>query len=69
MSLNFDLIPLLTAELAALERLKNIVSPGFLGHFYSEFFILASFLECLNLGVFKFGHNRCFKIRATCLAA
>ena len=30
MSLNFDQIPPLTMELAALERLKSIVSPGFL---------------------------------------
>ena len=32
-SLDFDQIPALTTELAALELLKNIVSPGVLSHF------------------------------------
>ena len=32
----FGQIPSLTAELAALEHLKNAVSPSFLCNFYSE---------------------------------
>ena len=38
MSLNFGHIAQLTTELAALERLKNIVFPGFLSPFYSYLF-------------------------------
>ena len=41
MSLNFGQISSLTMELAALELLKNIVSPGFLCNFYSDLFNIA----------------------------
>ena len=38
MSLNFGHITPLTKDLAAPERLKNIVFPGFLFHFYPDLF-------------------------------
>ena len=40
MSLNSGQIPSLTTELATLENLKNILSPGFLCNFYQIFLIL-----------------------------
>ena len=40
MSFNFGLIPSLTTELAAPERLKNIVTAGFLGQFYSKLVLI-----------------------------
>ena len=49
MSLNFDLIPPTTAELAALVRPKNIVSPDFIAVsiqiFYTNNYNLLSFNE------------------------
>ena len=36
-SLNFDTTPQLTKDLAAIERLKNIISLGFLDHFIQIF--------------------------------
>ena len=41
MSLNFGQIPSLTIELAALEHMKTILSPGFSAIFIQIFFILS----------------------------
>ena len=41
----FCQIPSLTTELAALEHLKTILSPGFLCNFYSDLFNTCRLLE------------------------
>ena len=61
LSLHLGQIPSLTTELAAIECLKNIVSPGFLGHFIQIFLILADNQNWLISLVIEFSPFHCFK--------